>query len=91
MGLRGSKDGLIGTWVHGFDEDGDIVLQAEILSRTGDGYICRVYSMEDGMTCELKVIPRKQIIDKMKIYSNAYCMNMALEKHWQQYHHQAAA
>ena len=73
-------DGLIGMWVHSFDANGDVDRQFQILRRTGDGYVCQLYSMEDGYRSELKVISRKEIISKMTIYSSHFEMNDALDR-----------
>ena len=85
MAKRGPVDVLIGMWAHGFDQDGDINLQFEILGRTGDGYLCKLYSLEDGMSVELKVIPRRDIISgKMKLYRNQHNLYWAAEKLWEE-------
>ena len=78
---RGPTDGLVGMWIHDFDQRGNIIVQAEIISRSQDGYICQLYSLDDGDPSELKVVPRKQIVERMKLYRSIYEMNRAMEEH----------
>src|SRR5215475_15845814 len=80
MGKRGSVDGLINMWAHAFDRQGNVVMQFQILHRTGDGYLCQTYSMEDGELDVLKVVARKDIIRDMRLYYSHYEMNDALDK-----------
>jgi len=74
------SDGLIGMWVHSFDGNGDVDRQFQILRRTGDGYLCQLYSLKDGYRSELKVISRKDIIAKMTIYCSHFDMNDAFDR-----------
>jgi hypothetical protein len=67
-------------WVHSFDSKGDVNRQFQILRRTGDAYVCQLYSLEDGYRSELKIISRKEIINTMTIYSSIWEMNDALDR-----------
>jgi ribosomal protein L36 len=80
---KNTSDGLIGMWAHTFDEDGDIDQQFQIIRRSGDVYICRIYSWEDGRPTNCTVIRRNRIFD-LKLYESSEAMNVALEKHEQE-------
>jgi hypothetical protein len=82
--IKHSSDGLIGMWLHTFDDDGDIDLQLEVIRRSGDVYICKVYSWDNGYPTDCVVLHRNKILS-LPLYESSYRLNLALEKHKQQW------
>jgi hypothetical protein len=78
-----SSDGLIGMWAHTFDDDGDIEWQFQIIRRSGDVYICKLYSWTNGRPANCVVIPRNKILS-LQLYESSEAMNVAFEKHQQE-------
>jgi hypothetical protein len=78
-----SSDGLIGMWAHTYDEDGDIDQQFQIVRRSGDVYLCKLYSWIDGSPAGCVAVGRSKILG-LKLYETCEAMNAALEKHIQQ-------
>ena len=78
-----SSDGLIGMWAHTFDDDGDIEWQFQIIRRSGDVYICKLYSWTNGCPANCVVIPRNKILS-LQLYESSEAMNVAFENHKQQ-------
>jgi len=78
-----SSDGLIGMWAHTFDDDGNIEWQFQIIRRSGDVYICKLYSWTNGRPANYVVIPRNKILG-LQLYESSEAMNVAFEKHKQQ-------
>jgi hypothetical protein len=81
--LKSTSDGLIGMWAHTFDEDGDLEWQLQIVRRSGDVYICKLYSWEHGRPTDCVVIPRKKILG-LKLYESSQALNVALDKYEQE-------
>jgi hypothetical protein len=65
---------------------GILTCNSRYLAEPGMGtYLCKLYSLEDGMSVELKVIPRRDIISgKMKLYRNQHNLYWAAEKLWEE-------
>jgi hypothetical protein len=78
-----SSDGLIGMWAHTYDDDGGIEWQFQIIRRSGDVYLCKLYSWVDGSPTGCVAIGRNKILG-LKLYESCEAMNDALEKHIQQ-------
>ena len=57
-----SSDGLISMWSHTYDEDGDISQQFQIVRRSGDVYLCKLYSWIDGSPTGCVAIGRNKIL-----------------------------
>ena len=77
---KNSSDGLIGLWGHSFDERGDIDTQFEIIRRSGDVYIVRIYSLADGSPSGVRAISRQRLLG-LKLYETCEDMNEALDMH----------
>jgi hypothetical protein len=75
--------GLIGMWLHTFDDDGGLDQQLEVIRRSGDVYICRVYSWEHGRPCGCAVLARNKILGS-KLHESSQAMNVALENYEEQ-------
>jgi len=78
-----SSDGLIGMWTHIYDDDGNIRYQAQVFRRSGDVYLCQVYSWQNGSATDCIAIPRSKILG-LKLYASFEAMDTALVKHLQQ-------
>jgi hypothetical protein len=78
-----SSDGLIGMWAHTYDDDGDIEWQFQIIRRSGDVYLCKLYSWVDGSPTGCVAIGRNKILG-LKLYETCAAMNDALVKHIQE-------
>jgi hypothetical protein len=78
--LKSTSDGLIGLWCHTFDDDGDIEWQFQIIRRSHDAYVCRLYSWENGRPADCVVIPRKKILG-LRFYESSQGLNVALDKY----------
>ena|SRR5712664_1796697 len=78
-----SSDGLIGMWAHSYDEDGDIDQQFQIVRRSGDVYLCKLYSWIDGSPTGCVAVGRNKILG-LKLYETCEAMNDAYEKHVKQ-------
>jgi hypothetical protein len=76
---KNSSDGLIGLWGHEFDQCGNIESQFEVIRRSADVYIVRLYSLKDGSPSNLMPINRKRLLE-LKLYDSCEAMNEALEE-----------
>jgi hypothetical protein len=83
MKLKNSSDGLIGMWAHTYDDEGDIDLQFQVVRRSGDVYLCAIYSWRDGNPTNCIAMRRDKILD-LKLYESSQALNVALEHHVQQ-------
>jgi hypothetical protein len=72
------KDGMVGLWFHTFDANGDFEQQLEIINRSGDAYVCRIYSWVDGGPRGCTVVSRNKIL-KLPLYESAQALNRAFE------------
>jgi hypothetical protein len=77
------NDGLIGMWLHTYDDDGEIDQQLQIIRRSGDVYLCQVHSWQNGLPTNCIAIPRNKILG-LKLYSTFEAMDTALVKHLRQ-------
>jgi hypothetical protein len=82
--IKHSSDGLIGMWLHTFDDDGDIDQQLEIIRRSGDVYICKLYSWENGYPSDCVALHRNKILS-LPLYESSYRLNLALDEHNQRW------
>jgi hypothetical protein len=78
-----TSDGLIGMWLHTYDDDGDISQQLQIIRRSGDVYLCQVYSWQNGSPTNCIAIGRNKILG-LKLYASFEAMDTALVKHLRQ-------
>src|SRR6266700_3542103 len=80
--LKNRSDGLIGMWLHTFDDDGDIDQQLQIVRRSGHVYLCKLYSWVDGNPSNCVAIHRDKILG-LALYESCEAMNAAYERHEQ--------
>jgi hypothetical protein len=80
---KSTSDGLIGMWLHTYDEDGEISQQLQVIRRSGDVYLCQVYSWQNGSPTICVAIARNRILG-LKLYETFEAMDTALVKHLRQ-------
>jgi hypothetical protein len=80
---KSTSDGLIGLWAHTFNQDGSIDQQFQIIRRSGDMYICKLYSWVNGRPTNCVVINRNKILG-LKLYESCESMNVAFENYMEQ-------
>jgi hypothetical protein len=80
---KNTSDGLIGMWAHTYNEVGDIDQQLQVIRRSGDVYLCQIYSWQNGGPTNCVAIPRSIILG-LKLYASFEAMDTALEKRLRQ-------
>jgi hypothetical protein len=71
-------DGLIGMWAHSFDRNGDLDQQFQIVGKSGDMYIVRIYSWDDGEPANCVAMPRSALL-KLPLYESTFALGIALK------------
>jgi hypothetical protein len=77
---KNTHDGLIGMWLHTYNEDGEIDQQLQVIRRSGDVYLCQVHSWQNGLPTNCIAIARSKILS-LKFYASFEAMDTALVKH----------
>jgi hypothetical protein len=77
-----TSDGLIGMFLHLYD-GGDISQQLQIIRRSGDVYLCRILSWQNGAPTNCVAIARNEILS-LKLYESFEAMDTALVKYLRQ-------
>lgn len=78
---KGTVDGLIGLWALSFKPDGTVDLQFQIIRRSGDSYICKVHSWENGQPSHCIVIPRHKLM-ALSLYESTQGLGVAYRRLW---------
>jgi hypothetical protein len=80
---KNTSDGLIGLCGHTFDEYENIDTQFEVIRRSADVYIVRLYSWVNGRPSGLMPIGRKQLLG-LKLNESCEAMNVAYREYNEQ-------
>jgi hypothetical protein len=67
-------------WGHTFDRDGNLDWQFEVIRRSGDVYLVKIYSWTDGNPTHVGAMMRHQLLS-LKLYESSEAMNAAMEKY----------
>jgi len=67
-------------WGHTFDRAGNLDWQFEVIRRSGDVYLVKIYSWLDGNPTHVGAMTRRQMLG-LKLYESSEAMNMAMDKH----------
>jgi hypothetical protein len=79
---KNSSDGAIGLWFHTYCDDGDIDQQFQVVRRSGNSYLCLLYSWEDGRPSYVVALNRDKVLAQ-RLYQSSQAMNRAFELHEQ--------
>jgi hypothetical protein len=80
---KSTSDGLIGLFLHSYDDEGEISQQLQIIRRSGDVYVCQAFSWQNGSPTNCVAIARNKILN-LKLYASFEAMDTALVKHLRQ-------